>query len=96
MNPCGLSFTSVLIARLPSAAVNPEDDGEVLGVGRGVDIQRPLLVRLAGVWDVTFDGLGVCGERKGQHRENYGEMFHGSEIYQRAGHPALPSGQRTP
>ena len=42
-----------LVARLPAAAVNPEDDRVVLALGRGVDIERlPLVLRL-GVGDVT-------------------------------------------
>ena len=58
-----------LVAGLPAAAVNPEDDRVVLAHFRGVDIERlPLVLRL-GVGDVTMHLRLVSESRGGRVRE---------------------------
>ena len=47
-----------LVARLPAAAVNPEDDRQVLRLLRGVDVEHLPLVSLLDVGDVALDVLG--------------------------------------
>ena len=47
------------VTRLPAAAVNPEDHGQVLRVFRRVDIEHLTFVRRLGVGDVQFLILGL-------------------------------------
>ena len=59
MNHCGLSLHVALVARLPAAAVNPEDDRQVLRVRRGVDVEHLPLVAVLDVGDVALGGSGL-------------------------------------
>src|SRR5687768_13225732 len=91
MNACGLSFTSDLSPAWPPAPVDPEDHGEVLRVGGGVHVQRPLLVLDAGVGDVALDGLGVRRGGEGDEHDEQGEAFHNVELSCCASGSSTPS-----
>ena len=62
-----LDLHARFVARLPAAAVNPEDHGQVFRVFRRIDIEHLTFVRGLGVGDVAFDvlGLGHSHESKG-------------------------------
>ena len=67
-----------LVARLPAAAVNPDDDRVVLALGRGVDIERlPLVLRL-GVGEVTMD-LRLLSESRGGKEQKSKDVSHGGQ-----------------
>ena len=71
-----LDADHALVARLPAAAVNPENHGQILrAVGR-VHIQHLPFVRCR-VRDIPCHTLGVCGgnERNGDEEEAR-DMFH--------------------
>src|SRR5207244_12436526 len=58
-----------LVARLPAAAVNPDDDRELLALGRGVDIELlPFVLRL-GVGQAAVD-LRLPGEERAGDEED--------------------------
>ena len=58
-----------LVARLPAAAVNPEDDRVVLALPGGEDIERLALVLRLGVGDVTMN-LWLVSESRGGEEQN--------------------------
>ena len=66
-----------LVARLPAAAVNPEDHGQVLRARRRVDVEHLPLVRRLGVGDVALDVLGPRRGDDGEDDEEGGSVSHG-------------------
>jgi hypothetical protein len=69
------------VARLPTAAVNPENHRQVFGIMRRINIEHLTLVRRIGVGDVAFD---ILGSRFGQDchgDEKKGDVIHGVHPY---------------
>src|SRR5260221_645446 len=84
-----LDLDAGLVARLPTAAVNPEDHRQVLRITWRINIEHLARVRRIGVGDVAFD---VLSPRFGQDRESEeqrGELFHGL-------HPCRRSSEHQP
>src|SRR5262249_3549334 len=64
-----LDLDALLVAGLPTAAMNPRDNRVVHPLGRGVNIESlPLILRL-GVGEVTGD-LRLAGEERGGGEKN--------------------------
>jgi hypothetical protein len=67
-----------LVASSPTAAVNPDDDREILALGRGVNIKHlPFVLRL-GVGNALVN-LRLAGDERGGNEENEekGNCTHG-------------------
>src|SRR5436305_1708006 len=71
------------IARLPTAAVNPEDNGQVLALGRRVHIEGLKFVRVLGVGDVAVDILSLGRGRNHDGDEETNDMLHGVDPCER-------------
>ena len=63
------------VARLPAAAVNPEDDGVFFAFGWSVDIERLPLVLGLGVGQVTLD-FRLDGQSRGAEDQKHSNRFH--------------------
>ena len=80
----GLLLQPRLVALLPPATVDPDDDGMIPAVGRRIDIERLELVLRVGVKEVAFD-VGSGSARHSQRREQQGgeeceSVFHGLSL----------------
>ena len=73
-----LDLHAALVARLPAAAVNPEDDRQVLRAWRGIDIEHLPFRRRAGIGDVAFDLLSLRGQSERDDEEQRECAVHGS------------------
>ena len=71
----GLHLHVGLVARLPAAAVNPEDDRVVLALPGGEDVEGLPLVLGLGVGDVTMD-LRLASESRGGEEQEHQDNSH--------------------
>ncbi len=74
-----LDLDARLVSRLPTAAMDPEHDREVLGIIRRVDVEDLSLMGRIGVWDVGGELLRLCDGHE-QKSGQYGfHRFHSGQ-----------------
>jgi hypothetical protein len=64
------------ISTLPTAAVNPKDNGQVFGLGRRIHIEDLKLIRVLGVRDIAFDLLSMGRDQKHDGAQKTNDMLH--------------------
>jgi hypothetical protein len=76
-----LNLDTRFVARLPTAAVNPENHRQVFGIMRRINIEHLTLVRRIGVGDVAFDVLGSRFGKENDGNKKMEDVIHGVHPY---------------
>src|SRR5262249_26853763 len=73
-----LDLNARLVARLPAAAMNPDDYGQALCLRRRIHVEHLALVRRLGIEDVALDVLGPRVGQQDEGDEKIADVLHGS------------------